>query len=278
MLPSVFSQPKSQLLLDEQGSKTKEPWLPHFTVIKKRHQVTPCENDLGDRVEFDWGNCAFLWKISSFAPAVYDTNCRPQSPLFLLESLWRREWLYGKYMWALRVSSSLARGDGFTSLGSYSFNAKVTTFKCVRVYYEWNYTQQWCAMQHQGTTLINLRFKSWMNILKRDQLEWKLRAAFSYGTDFYALIGSNCKWTFLSIHLWIIVIILSIFITYLKLNLDDPWNCDPVSFVFSQEYFGRRHLVSCLLNLNSVVCFSRIENVVSNWCTSNVACYPRELV
>ena len=52
-------------------------------MIKKRNQVTPCENDLGDRVEFDWGNCAFLWKISSFAPAVYDTNCRPQSPSFL---------------------------------------------------------------------------------------------------------------------------------------------------------------------------------------------------
>ena len=39
-------------------------------------QVTRCENDLGNRVEF-------LWKISSFAPVVYGTDSGPQSPSFL---------------------------------------------------------------------------------------------------------------------------------------------------------------------------------------------------
>ena len=31
-------------------------------------------------------------------------------------------------------------------------------------------------------------------------------------------------------------------------------------------------------DLNTVIYFSRIENVVSSWCASNVASYPTELV
>ena len=129
------------------------------------------------------------------------------------------------------MSSSLARGNKFTSLGKYSLNAKVITFKCARVYYEWNYTQQWCAMHYQGTTLINLRFKSWMKILKRDQFEWKLRVAFFF---WYRLLGF--KWfklqvkpfcRYISELLWSS---LAFSIPYLKLNLDAVWNCDPVCF------------------------------------------------
>ena len=88
-----------------------------------------------------------------------------------------------------------------------------------------------------------------MNILKRDQLEWKLRAAFSYGTDFYALIGSNCKWTFLSIHLWIIVIIFSIFHHLFEAELRRSLKSWSSFFCFLPRVFWEK--TSCIMPIKS---------------------------